>query len=247
MVHLQRYRLIAIIELLWPSTPTRSSAGKITAIYWLLLCLKTICCEPFILEKTGMTVEEHQQKTISRYDELLRCDTGVYIMPVLQGYEPSDYVRHIRLYGKEGDWLRGRGLALGLSARNGNIRAIEEVLLAIHHARPDLRLHGFGLKSTSSQFRPRPRPTSHRRFYGLELCLQGWSEETETTGERLRSGRSASRLVHFSLTVIRGAEALTAEEMCKSIQGTGAIQGSVAGTLSRPQVSRPHAGHLRRR
>lgn len=29
-------------------------------------------CEPFILEKTGLTILEHQQKTIARYDELLR-------------------------------------------------------------------------------------------------------------------------------------------------------------------------------
>jgi hypothetical protein len=34
--------------------------------------------EPFILEKTGVTVEEHQRLTIKRYDALLACDTGVY-------------------------------------------------------------------------------------------------------------------------------------------------------------------------
>jgi hypothetical protein len=105
-------------------------------------------CESFILEKTGMTVEEHQQKTVARYDELLRCDTGVYIMPVLQGYEPKDYVRHIRMYGSRlapGQWV-GVG---SICKRNGNPRAIESVLLAIHHERPDLLLHGFGLKKTA--------------------------------------------------------------------------------------------------
>src|SRR5690242_1788010 len=40
--------------------------------------------EPFILEKTGLTVKDHQRLTIERYDELLQCDTGVYILPVLQ-------------------------------------------------------------------------------------------------------------------------------------------------------------------
>jgi len=33
--------------------------------------------------------------------------------------------------------------------RNGNIQAIESVLLAIHAERPDLLLHGFGLKTTA--------------------------------------------------------------------------------------------------
>ena len=36
-------------------------------------------CELVILEKTGLTVEAHQRLTIERYDELLACDTGVYI------------------------------------------------------------------------------------------------------------------------------------------------------------------------
>jgi hypothetical protein len=51
------------------------------------------------LEKTGLTVEEYQRLTIERYDELLVCRTGVYILPVLQGYQPEEYVSHIRQYG----------------------------------------------------------------------------------------------------------------------------------------------------
>lgn len=105
-------------------------------------------CEAFILQKTGLTVADHQRLTIERYDDLLRCDTGVNIMPVLQGFAPADYVGHIRQYGRRlayGQWV-GVG---SICKRNGNIRAIEEVLLAIHHERPDLRLHGFGLKTTA--------------------------------------------------------------------------------------------------
>ena len=105
-------------------------------------------CEPWILEKTGLTVEDHQRLTIERYDALLRCDTGCYIMPVLQGYAPQDYARHIEMYGDRlapGMWV-GVG---SVCKRNGDPRAIEAVLLAIHHQRPDLRLHGFGLKKTA--------------------------------------------------------------------------------------------------
>ena len=105
-------------------------------------------CEPFIVEKTGLSVAEHQRLTVERYDALLACDTGVYILPVLQGYEAQDYVRHIRMYGdrlSHGAWV-GVG---SICKRNDNIRAIERVLLAIHHERPDLQLHGFGLKTTA--------------------------------------------------------------------------------------------------
>lgn len=91
----------------------------------------------------------HQLWTIERYDALVSSDVGgVYIMPVLQGYDPADYVQHIALYGDRlpvGAWV-GVG---SVCKRNGDAAAIEEVLLAIGRARPDLRLHGFGVKTTA--------------------------------------------------------------------------------------------------
>lgn len=106
-------------------------------------------CEPHMLAKTGLTVEDHQRLTIERYDELLAADTGgVYIMPVLQGYSPREYVDHIRMYGdrlKLGAWV-GVG---SVCKRNGDPMSVLMVLLAIRHERPDLRLHGFGLKTTA--------------------------------------------------------------------------------------------------
>lgn len=106
-------------------------------------------CEPHILEKTGLTIADHQRLTIERYDALLACDIGgVSIMPVLQGYDPTDYVRHIEMYGarlKQGMWV-GVG---SVCKRNGDPRAIARVLLMIRQARGDLRLHGFGVKLTA--------------------------------------------------------------------------------------------------
>lgn len=106
-------------------------------------------CEAHMLAITGKTIPEHQALTIERYDQLVACDTGdVYIMPVLQGYAPEDYVRHIEMYGdrlKQGMWV-GVG---SVCKRNGDPRAIERVLWTIKQHRPDLRLHGFGVKTTA--------------------------------------------------------------------------------------------------
>ena len=105
-------------------------------------------CEQFILDKTGLTIRDHQKLTVERYDALLRAETGVYILPVLQGYKPQEYVEHIHMYGArlaQGAWV-GVG---SVCKRNGDPRAIEDVLIAIHKERPDLLLHGFGLKSTA--------------------------------------------------------------------------------------------------
>jgi hypothetical protein len=106
-------------------------------------------CEAPMLAKTGLTIQRHQELTIEEYDALIAEDTGVYILPVLQGYEPTDYVRHVEMYGERltfGMWV-GVG---SVCKRNGDIGAILAVLGAIKMIRPDLRLHGFGLKTTAT-------------------------------------------------------------------------------------------------
>jgi hypothetical protein len=105
-------------------------------------------CEAPMLAKTGKTIPEHQALTIQRYDALLPIIKGTYVLPVLQGYAPLDYVDHLRQYGSRlelGAWV-GVG---SVCKRNTDIQAIEDVLGAIHDVRPDLRLHGFGIKITA--------------------------------------------------------------------------------------------------
>lgn len=76
-------------------------------------------CESAQLAKTGLTVPEHQQLTVERYDALLAANTGVYIMPVLQGFAPADYVRCIRLYGDR--LTHGMWVGVGsICKRNGD-------------------------------------------------------------------------------------------------------------------------------
>jgi len=106
-------------------------------------------CEPFILAKTGLSVEEHQGRTIERYDALVKAVGGrVYIMPVLQGYTVADYLRHLEMYGSR----LGPGAYVGVGSvckRNTDVGVIARILATIKAARPDLLLHGFGLKTTA--------------------------------------------------------------------------------------------------
>jgi len=104
-------------------------------------------CEEMVLKKTGMTVHQHQCLTIQRYD-LLKKLTDAYVLPVLQGFQPSEYAHHVMMYGprlSQGQWV-GVG---SICKRNSDPTAILAVLKAIHAVRPDLRLHGFGLKVTA--------------------------------------------------------------------------------------------------
>lgn len=105
-------------------------------------------CERAMIERTGLSIEEHQERTVDEYTRLLPMIGPTYLMPVLQGYAPDDYVAHLRSYGSllpHGAWI-GVG---SVCKRNGRPDAIVGVLEAIHHARPDLRLHGFGVKVTA--------------------------------------------------------------------------------------------------
>lgn len=105
-------------------------------------------CEPFIVAKTGLSIGEHQRLTIERYDALLRMVGGVYVMPVLQGYGAADYLVHLAMYGDRfrPDAYVGVG---SVCKRNTDVGQIETILAGIKQARPDLRLHGFGLKTTA--------------------------------------------------------------------------------------------------
>jgi hypothetical protein len=105
-------------------------------------------CEAFMLEKTGMTLAEHQRLTIERYDQLRALVTGAYLMPVLQGYSLQSYLDHIDQYGER----LGFGAYVGVGSickRNVDMRQIEAILSAIKRKRPDLLLHGFGIKTTA--------------------------------------------------------------------------------------------------
>lgn len=130
-----------------------------------LLCIvaQDYMCEPFVLKITGLTVIEHQRLTIQRYDELSEAweaervkagspDYWPPIMPVLQGWTVDDYLRHVEMYGdrlKPGMWV-GVG---SVCKRQGNVAITETILCAIKALRPDLLLHGFGVKLTALRSR----------------------------------------------------------------------------------------------
>jgi len=103
-------------------------------------------CEPWMLERTGLSIADHQRITIDRY-VIVRAACGPIIMPVLQGYAPADYASHARQYESRGFLGRGEWVGIGsVCKRQGRPGAIAAVLDAVLSHRPDLRLHGFGVK-----------------------------------------------------------------------------------------------------
>lgn len=147
-------------------------------------------CEPFMLAKTGLTVADHQRLTIERYDALIAEDLPFPIMPVLQGYATVDYAAHVMAYGdrlKPGMWV-GVG---SVCKRNGNPKAVLEILWVIHAVRPDLRLHGFGVKQTSLE-----HPGIRSMLYSADSMA--WSYAARREG---RDGNSVVEAQMFAAKV----------------------------------------------
>ncbi|MEU5748286.1 hypothetical protein ABZ804_22440 [Streptomyces sp. NPDC047726] len=104
-------------------------------------------CEDEILAKTGLTVYDHQIKTVASYLNLMTLDADLPWMPVIQGFTLDEYLRCIDLYDQVGvDLTREPVVGIGSVCRRqatGEATRIIETLWSM-----GLRLHGFGYKMT---------------------------------------------------------------------------------------------------
>lgn len=101
-------------------------------------------CEPFITRKTGLSVAEHQRRTVASWLELRDLAPEVPWMPVLQGWCPGDYDDHAAMYDRAcASWRTGRVGLGSVCRRQGTVRI--GTLIAMLAAE-GLRLHGFGVK-----------------------------------------------------------------------------------------------------
>ena len=152
-------------------------------------------CEPWILQKTGLTVADHQRLTIERYDALIDEDLPVPVLPVLQGFHPIDYARHLDGYGERltsGMWV-GVG---SVCKRNASPVDVANVLAEVHRARPDLLLHGFGLKITAIT-----NPAVHALLFSADSMA--WSFHARKNGRNANDWREAKQ---FEERVLSSAE-----------------------------------------
>jgi hypothetical protein len=100
-------------------------------------------CEPHVLAKTGLTVRDHQVRTVINYLELR--DRGPFV-PVLQGQVLADYETCIDLYRDVGvDLWAEPVIGLGTVCRRHRTPEIAHIVSDLTNS--GLRLHGFGMKS----------------------------------------------------------------------------------------------------
>lgn len=116
-------------------------------------------CEDEIVAKTGLSVEEHQRRSVANFIELERLwheaaandpelNPESPFMPVLQGQSAEDYLRCWDFFEEAGVDLANYPLVgIGSVCRRQHSEEIGEILDALLARDPELPIHGFGVKA----------------------------------------------------------------------------------------------------
>lgn len=121
----------------------RLYAGRLGRMLWA--ATQDWMCERIMLDKTGLTVEEHQARTVQSYLDLRRIAPDIPWSPALQGWTPADYMRCLNMYYDAGvDLRQSNVVGVGSVCRRQHTDEAVEIFKTLHAC--GLRLHGFGLK-----------------------------------------------------------------------------------------------------
>ncbi len=103
-------------------------------------------CEPHMTAKTGLTVREHQRRTVANYLHLIERAPDLPFVPVLQGWVLDDYHRCADLYAAAGvDLTTQPTVGVGSVCRRQGELPIAVIMESLQSR--GLQLHGFGVKA----------------------------------------------------------------------------------------------------
>lgn len=108
-------------------------------------------CEPFVLKKTNLTIKEHQEKTIDnqiKITDLLKLfNIKGEFAGCIQGWNINDYINHIDMLKSQR--LITDNMGVGSICRRHSEIEILNILQAIKKEIPNIKLHGFGIKTNA--------------------------------------------------------------------------------------------------
>ncbi|HLL66438.1 MAG TPA: hypothetical protein VK453_11915 [Micromonosporaceae bacterium] len=103
-------------------------------------------CTPPALAATGLSVAEHQRRTLTEFLRLRDHAPELDVIPALQGWHTNDFLRHADTYRRAGVDLAGYPVVgVGSVARRQHTPAAAQIFADLA-AETGLALHGFGVK-----------------------------------------------------------------------------------------------------
>jgi hypothetical protein len=168
-------------------------------------------CEPWVIAKTGLTVAEHQARTVENYLTLRDLAPDLPFIPVLQGWELADYHAHADAYAAAGVDLTQPVVGIGSVCRRQATGQIAGIFDSLHGPRAsDARLRrqdrkgspvyadaltsadslawSYGARQDAEQGHPALRQEDLRQLPALRPRLAGsgpdcwWIEDPGTPG-----------------------------------------------------------------
>ena len=152
-------------------------------------------CESFVLQKTGLTVAEHQRRTVEDFIDLKSRAPDLPWMPVLQGFTLDEYLACAELYERQGVQLRAEKIVgVGTMCRRQGTQDAHKILHAIQQL--GIKSHAFGFKKTGLQL--------SRQFIASSDSL-AWSLHARKNpylscgGEHRKKAKSCANCLPFAL------------------------------------------------
>ncbi|MFF0144117.1 deazapurine DNA modification protein DpdA family protein [Amycolatopsis sulphurea] len=164
-------------------------------------------CEPHILKRTGLTIREHQRRTVRNLVRLRDLAPELRWLPTLQGWTLSDYARCADLYDRAGIDLAAEPLVgIGTVCRRQSSADVERIMRAF--ATRNLNLHGFGIKITGlNQYAEALRSSDSMSWSRRGRYVPGCGPSHRTESNCLRFALSWYRQIQTTL----GSAGLTGE------------------------------------
>lgn len=105
-------------------------------------------CEPAVRERTGLTTRQHIEITVENFVYLRENFPFIPWIPVIQGWEPEDYLYCAELYEAAGVRLADEyRVGIGSICRRASVPGIVRVIELF--AGRGYRMHGFGVKASA--------------------------------------------------------------------------------------------------
>lgn len=99
-----------------------------------------------MIAKTGLSVREHQERTVENFLDLRSRAPHLPIIPVLQGWVAEDYDYCVRLYENASvDLTKEPTVGVGSVCRRQATTEINALFLDL--SQHGIRMHGFGVKT----------------------------------------------------------------------------------------------------
>tara|TARA_R110000803_G_scaffold38441_3_gene83068 strand:+ start:7418 stop:8206 length:789 start_codon:yes stop_codon:yes gene_type:complete len=104
--------------------------------------------EPHMIEKTGLSVAEHQRLTVDNFIYLRDEAPDLPFIPVIQGWSMRDYITCLDMYVEEGiDLTKQATVGVGSVCRRQATYEIEAIMSQLYEQGLN-NIHGFGIKTS---------------------------------------------------------------------------------------------------